>query len=103
MSENLRYAFTTVVPNELCQQFYPLPYVRNDTMCTTGHGNSLQTGCFGDEGGALVANIDGVWYQIGVVSTIHGSGCTGVYPNLHTKITPYLQWISHLTGIPINP
>lgn len=53
--------------------------------------------------GALVTNIEGAWYQIGIVSTIHGAGCTGTFPNLHTKITPYLQWISEMSGVPINP
>lgn len=103
LSEKLRYAFTTVVANTLCQQYYPPSYVRTETMCTMGYINSLQSGCYGDEGGALVTNIDGTWYQIGLISTIHGNGCTGTYPNLHTRITPYLQWINQMTGIAINP
>ncbi len=103
MSEKLRYAFTTVITNTVCQQFYPPLFVRPETLCTTGYINSLQSGCYGDEGGALVTNIDGTWYQIGLVSTIHGNGCTGTYPNLHTRITPYLQWINQMTGIAINP
>lgn len=103
MSENLRYAFTTVIPNDQCQQIFPPLYIRSETMCSMGYINSLQSGCHGDAGGALVTNIDGTWYQIGLISTIHGAGCTGQYPNLHTKITPYLQWIYQTAGVPINP
>lgn len=72
-------------------------------MCTLGYINSLQSGCYGDQGGALVTNVDGTWYQIGLISTIHGAGCTGNNPNLYTRITPYIQWINQMTGIPVNP
>lgn len=103
LSENLRYAFATVVLNELCQQFFPSSYVRSENMCTMGYINSQQSACYGDQGGALVTNVDGSWQQIGVISTIHASGCTGMYPNLHTRVQPYLQWIHQMTGMAINP
>lgn len=72
-------------------------------MCTMGFNNTMQSACYGDVGGALVTNVSGTWYQIGLVSTIHGEGCSGERPNLHTKITPYLQWINQMTSIPVNP
>lgn len=103
LSASLRYAFTTVITNDLCQHFFPSGYVRSETMCTLGYINSLQSGCYGDQGGALTTNIDGTWYQIGLISTIHGGGCTGNNPNLYTRIAPYVQWINQMTGIPINP
>lgn len=103
LSENLRYAFTTVISNDECEQSYPPGYVRGETMCTLGYINSLQSGCYGDQGGALVTNINGVWYQIGLISTIHSDGCAGTNPNLYTRITPYLQWITEMTGISIHP
>ncbi|KAJ6637111.1 Collagenase [Pseudolycoriella hygida] len=103
MSENLRYAYTTVVTNTRCELFYPPLSVSSETLCTTGYNHSLQTGCYGDTGGALVAHIDGTWYQIGLLSSIHNGGCSGTYPNLYTKIMPYLQWINQMTGLAINP
>lgn len=72
-------------------------------MCTVGFNNTAQSGCYGDTGGALVTNVGGTWYQIGIVSTIHGGGCIGSNPNLHTRITPYIQWIYQMTSIPVNP
>jgi len=103
MSENLRFAYLNVISNDQCRLNFVPSYIRNETMCTMGYNNTYQTGCYGDTGGPLVTLIGGIWYQIGVISTIHGSGCSGVYPNLHTRVAPYVQWIYQMTNIPINP
>ena len=57
----------------------------------------------GDSGSALQYAIDiGRWVQIGVVSFGPATGCQNDYPSGYSKIAHYLDWISQVTGIPLQ-
>lgn len=103
LSNELRYAHTTVISNNKCRQSYDSRFIKESVMCAIGFNGTTQSFCYGDEGGALVSHIAGSWVQIGISSIVHPSGCTGIIPATFTRITPYLQWISSLTGIALNP
>lgn len=103
LSAELRYAHKTVISNDNCRKIFDSRYIQDSVMCAVGFNGTTQTLCYGDQGGALVSHIAGSFVQIGVSSIIHPSGCSGIFPAGFTRVTPYLQWISSLTGIDLRP
>lgn len=103
LSNELRFAQKTVISNDVCRQSFDSRYIESSVMCASGHNGTTQSICYGDQGGALVAHIDGAWVQIGLASNIHPTGCTGLVPGAYTRIGPYLEWIQRLTGIALRP
>lgn len=111
----LRYANQEVISNEICAQMYagfmyanPVVEITNTTICASSaaESSSLPQGiCHFDEGGALVAWINGTWIQIGIASQStnrfdwYSEYCITNFPQIYTRITPYLEWISEITGI----
>lgn len=103
LSEYLRFAHQTVISNNECHQSFSAQYITESVMCAVGYNGSNQSLCYGDQGGALVSHVDGAFVQIGVSSIIHSNGCYGNAPAGFTRVAPYLQWISSLTGIVLRP
>jgi hypothetical protein len=55
--------------------------------------------CFGDSGGPGLVQMGGVWYVVGVNSTVAGGGqdpCLGY--GSHTRVDVYGNWINGITG-----
>jgi len=103
LSNELRYAHQTVISNDVCRESFDHRYIHDSTMCAVGYNDTTQALCYGDQGGALVSHIAGSWLQLAVSSLIHSNGCTGTVPDGYTRVAPYLQWISSLTGIVMRP
>ncbi|XP_067270919.1 granzyme B(G,H)-like [Pseudorasbora parva] len=64
-------------------------YSLSHMMCTRGHGGS----CLYDSGGPLVCGKTAV----GITSFGYKDQCNSAeYPNVYTKISPYLEWIDKI-------
>ncbi|XP_036135645.1 testisin-like [Molossus molossus] len=103
-SEGLPYPYTLqevqvgIINTTMCNYLYSQPYYRQtiwgDMVCA-GDPQGTKDACFGDSGGPLACEKEGLWYQVGVVSW--GIGCgrpnrPGVYINVST----HYQWIRTL-------
>lgn len=69
-------------------------------LCTSADGAGA---CDGDSGGPLVVNHGGVLFLAGIVSFRSSAGCgaQGVgadRPDVHTRVSHYLDWIEGTTG-----
>ncbi|XP_060220018.1 serine protease 41-like isoform X3 [Meriones unguiculatus] len=90
----LREVQVTVLNNSRCHELYKLsslPFIRNDVICAGAEDGSADT-CSGDSGGPLVCDMDGLWYQIGIVSWGIGCGRPNL-PGIYTNVSRYYNWI----------
>ncbi|XP_055534263.1 CLIP domain-containing serine protease B4-like isoform X2 [Wyeomyia smithii] len=82
------------VDNVICDGTYDEDIIASQ-LCAGAEGG--KDTCQGDSGGGLVASVDGVYYEYGIVSWGYGCGRQGV-PGVYTRVTSFLDWItSHLT------
>jgi len=76
----------TVVSNSQCDQAWG-GGIKPEMLCATGPGKG---GCFGDSGGPLTTTIDGLEYQIGVVSFVL-KGCNTTAPSVFARVTEVIN------------
>ncbi|XP_071978921.1 serine protease 27-like [Engystomops pustulosus] len=82
-----------------CDQMYHVSSAENastvlvhDYEICAGYVDGKKDSCPGDSGGPLACNIQGAWYQAGVVSW--GEGCgTPLRPGVYSLLPVYQRWI----------
>jgi len=94
LAPTLQYANLTTISNSECRSFYGFLTIRRSVICAIGRAN--QSTCNGDSGGPLVRSSDNT--LIGLTSFGSPKGCHLGYPQGFTRVTHYLNWISHVTG-----
>ncbi|DBA13605.1 TPA: hypothetical protein GDO54_018508 [Pyxicephalus adspersus] len=91
----LQKVMTPLIDHVTCDQMYHIGssestntiIIHDDEICS-GYPEGRKDSCQGDSGGPLVCNIDGVWYQAGIVSW--GEDCALPYrPGVYTLVTAY--------------
>lgn len=85
----------TTLSSDNCSSYFYRSALKTDTMiCAYSDDRNNSSGlCHGDSGGALVSGGDVV---IGVFSW--GYLCANGYPDVFTRVAPYLAWIKQVIG-----
>jgi len=82
-----------LIDDDTCEEAFP---DSNDqvtvNMICAGHKEGGFDACQGDSGGPLVCDIDGVFYQAGIVSWGEGCGRKDKY-GVFTEVSNYRNWI----------
>ncbi|XP_077303194.1 serine protease 33-like [Lithobates pipiens] len=110
----LQEVMVPLIDHQTCDRMYHVDNSINDSTVViqdekicAGYGNGQKDSCQGDSGGPLVCKVQGIWYQVGVVSW--GDGCASPNrPGVYSLVTSYQEWIStylqvpflNVTGIP---
>lgn len=80
-----------VISNEECNQTYGnIPASKVCARWITRHGESS---CFGDSGGPLTAQVNGVTTVIGVVSSGSPTSCDSGEESVYTRVSEFIDWI----------
>ncbi|EDL22277.1 RIKEN cDNA 4931440B09, isoform CRA_c [Mus musculus] len=92
---HLREVQVSILNNSRCQELFEIfslhHLITKDVFCAGAEDGSADT-CSGDSGGPLVCNMDGLWYQIGIVSWGIGCGRPNL-PGIYTNVSHYYNWI----------
>ncbi|EHB03166.1 Testisin [Heterocephalus glaber] len=85
----------SVINKAMCNHLYQRSdfgvAIWGDMVCAGDPAGGKDT-CVGDSGGPLVCDLDGVWYQIGIVSWGVGCGRPN-QPGVYTNISQHIHWI----------
>jgi secreted trypsin-like serine protease len=88
----LRYATVPVIADDVCAKAYEkadVDLVEDESICAGRKGVDT---CQGDSGGPMVAQADGAWVQVGIVSW--GLGCAREnYPGVYTQVGTFREAI----------
>ncbi|XP_069859447.1 testisin-like [Dipodomys merriami] len=84
-----------IMNNSMCNHLFELTDFRVDIwgdMLCAGDPKGGKDSCFGDSGGPLSCEQNGLWYQVGVVSWGQGCGRPN-RPGIYTNISQHVRWI----------
>ncbi|CAN2390200.1 Belongs to the peptidase S1 family [Pristimantis euphronides] len=98
--QTLQQVMVPLISTDSCDRMYHIgsdisanqQIVPSDQICA-GYAAGKEDSCQGDSGGPLVCNINGIWYQAGIVSW--GDQCAMSYrPGVYTYVPDYYNWAS---------
>ncbi|XP_063913622.1 brachyurin-like [Zophobas morio] len=96
--ENLRWVGLTSITNDECKITYG-SQISDNMLCAAGNYN--EGTCVGDTGSPLVYLLKfGHAQLVGVASFVSGNGCETVDPSGYTRVFPFSDWITNITGVP---
>ncbi|XP_040211908.1 serine protease 27-like isoform X1 [Rana temporaria] len=92
----LQEVMVPLIDRNMCQAMYnnggSTESIQYDQICA-GYKDGGKDSCQGDSGGPLVCKVQGVWYEVGIVSW--GDGCADKYfPGVYTLVMAHQNWIS---------
>ncbi|XP_073491620.1 serine protease 33-like [Aquarana catesbeiana] len=92
----LQEVMVPLIDRNTCQVMYSngqvTEKIQYDQICA-GYMDGGKDSCQGDSGGPLVCKVQGVWYEVGIVSW--GEGCAKKnYPGVYTLVMAHQNWIS---------
>ncbi|KAM8962458.1 transmembrane protease serine 9-like [Pelodytes ibericus] len=99
--QTLQQVMVPLISRDACNKMYNTnsassQIIRNDQICA-GYQAGKQDACQGDSGGPLVCSVQGVWYQVGIVSW--GDECAlPNRPGVYTFVPAYANWIRSQTS-----
>lgn len=99
VSPLLQFAYGKVVPNSACA--YNLNGSGDNSEGTLCVGFRGQRGCAGDTGSPLAAQVNRVWYLVGVAAFDAGLNICKQSNTLFTPLYTFRQWVSNVTQIPL--
>ncbi|XP_040214315.1 transmembrane protease serine 13-like [Rana temporaria] len=95
--QTLQQVMVPLISNSNCNKMYHTDTnlnVSSDQICA-GYQAGYKDSCQGDSGGPLVCQVNGCWYQVGIVSW--GYGCAEPNrPGVYTYVPDYNYWISSI-------
>ncbi|XP_058142577.1 testisin-like isoform X2 [Dasypus novemcinctus] len=98
VTSRLQEVQVSIISPSVCKDLYQKHVFRSDIqedMFCAGSEDGSRDTCIGDSGGPLVCDVDGLWYQIGVVSW--GVGCGRPNrPGVYTNVSVHFNWIQRL-------
>ncbi|XP_065336904.1 brachyurin-like [Cloeon dipterum] len=100
-ASNLACARTRLISNAECTKLYGSASFKSTNLC--GRGLNQQSTCSGDSGGPVVlTERDKLPTLIGIVSYGAAASCEDGYPDVFTRVSSYLSWITNVTGIAVR-
>ncbi|OCT59157.1 hypothetical protein XELAEV_18001646mg [Xenopus laevis] len=106
--QTLQQVMTPLINWKTCDQMYhvgtgissSVAIVPTDQICA-GYAAGQKDSCQGDSGGPLVCEVQGVWYQVGIVSW--GDGCAVANrPGVYTLVPSFGSWLSSYNATKLN-
>ncbi|XP_069920196.1 serine protease 41 isoform X2 [Oryctolagus cuniculus] len=98
---NLREVQVTILNTTWCNHLFSLPserhLVEEYMVCAARQEGGVV--CSGDSGGPLVCDIDGIWYQVAIISWAIGCGLPN-RPSGYANVSQYFKWIKLVAGAP---
>lgn len=99
--EKLRQVDLPVVADSYCNEIYPTPLIASQLCAGYYEGKDV---CNGDSGGPIVAQIEGAWVHVGLVS--YGTTCAdfnGWY-GVYTRTSEFVSFIKqYVPDVSVHP
>ncbi|XP_042881601.1 proclotting enzyme-like [Penaeus japonicus] len=95
LSDELRELGRLGIESSVCKKVFG-SYITDHHFCTSG--TDVKHICLGDSGGPVMTVERSRFVLMGVVSFVATKNCDGEYPDGHTSVTHFLDWIQETTG-----
>ncbi|XP_063599633.1 serine protease easter-like [Penaeus indicus] len=95
LSDQLRELGRLGIESSVCQKVFG-SYITDHHFCTTG--TDVKHICLGDSGGPVMTVERSRFFLTGVISFVATKNCDGEYPDGHTSVSHFLDWIQETTG-----
>jgi len=100
-AEYLQQAYMPIIKQSVCvAKFKSATKITPKQICA-GKGNGIDS-CVRDSGGPLVCRKGSVWNLNGIVSFGTTKCATKGLPGIYTRVTKYMNWIAHNSGVTGN-
>ncbi|CAG7722418.1 unnamed protein product [Allacma fusca] len=97
LATHLQKVSNNIIENSECKKTLKIEYIFSTMVCAVAP--RCAGTCFGDSGGPLVVEHNNVSRVVGIVSFgIGGCALLPFWPDVYTRVTEYLPWLSYATS-----